>query len=181
MLRASHSLPFRQIWIRNGNQVWVRAQAEPRMDLVVVEVQAFAIPRLCLDPLAGTVTHGLKRPVRLNRRQHADQPVLDVLGRGDLACDVLMLPAAEVRYCTGRSLCRASDNEASLSCSVSFRACAAKSVSRTCTTYRYDISPLRLHKARIVPRNTNRSIADSVPMTCSACFATNCSTAFPSS
>jgi hypothetical protein len=56
----------------------------------------------------------------------------------------------------------------------------AKSINRTCTAHRYDISPLRLHKARIVPRNTNRSNPDIVPMTCSACFATNCCTAFPS-
>jgi hypothetical protein len=59
------------------------------MDLIVVEVQALAIARLCLDPLAGAVAHDLKRPARLNRGQHTDQPVLDVVGRGNLACDVL--------------------------------------------------------------------------------------------
>jgi hypothetical protein len=61
------------------------------MDLIVVEVQAFATPRLCLDPLAGAVAHDLKRPTRLNRSQHADQPFVDVVGCGDPACDVLFV------------------------------------------------------------------------------------------
>jgi hypothetical protein len=29
MLRASHSRPFTQIWMRNGNQVWMRALMKP--------------------------------------------------------------------------------------------------------------------------------------------------------
>ena len=93
MLRASHSRPFTQIWMRNGNQVWMRAlhEAEPRMDLIVVEVQALAIARFCLDPLAGTVAHDLKRPARLYSGQHADQPLLYVVARGDPAGDVLFV------------------------------------------------------------------------------------------
>jgi hypothetical protein len=74
--------------------------------------------------------------------------------------------ATEVRYRTGRPVCRTSDNEASLSCSVSFRACPAESLNRTCTTTdRYDIRPPWLHNARIVPQNTNRWKPDSDPMT----------------
>jgi hypothetical protein len=61
------------------------------MDLIVVEVQALAIPRLCLDPLAGAVAHDLKRPARLNCGQHTDQPALDVVGCGNLAGDILFV------------------------------------------------------------------------------------------
>jgi hypothetical protein len=61
------------------------------MDLIVVEVQALAIPRLRLDPLAAAVAHDLKRPARFNRGRHADQPFVDVVGRGNRASDILFV------------------------------------------------------------------------------------------
>jgi hypothetical protein len=66
-------------------------ETEPRVDLIVVKVQALAISRLCLDPLAGTVAHDLKRPARLNCGQHTDQPALDVVARGNPAGDILFV------------------------------------------------------------------------------------------
>ena len=64
-------------------------EAEPWMDLIVVKVQALAIPRLCLNAFVGAVAHDLERPARLYRGQHADQPCVDLVGRGNLACYVL--------------------------------------------------------------------------------------------
>ena len=110
-------------------------------------------------------------------QQGADIAVAQTIERELTATDRLDQCAVFRRIRTER---RASDNEASLSCSVSFRTCSANSVNRTCTAHRYDIRPLRLHNARIVPRNTNRSNPVSLPMPCSACLATDCCTAFPS-
>jgi hypothetical protein len=61
-----------------------------RIDMVVVEVQAFAPLRHQIDALGGAVTHDPIGPARLHRAENADQALLDPIGRRDLPGDRLL-------------------------------------------------------------------------------------------
>jgi len=73
-------------------------EAEDRVDLVVVQMQALARPVAHLQLPALGVGDDLERHAGIDAAQDADQPLLDVVAGGDRAGDVLLaiLPGVEI-------------------------------------------------------------------------------------
>ena len=90
-------------------------EAEHRMNMVVIQKQALAMTRYQLQTFAVMVAHDLIRQAGFDRGKNADQPLLDAVGPGDLAGDVLLAGRTRSQIADRPALRRASASDASLS------------------------------------------------------------------
>src|SRR5262245_20722960 len=65
-------------------------EAEDRVDLVVVEVDALTLPVVDLQLPGLMVLANIERHARIDAAEHADQPFPDAVAGSNLASDVLL-------------------------------------------------------------------------------------------
>jgi hypothetical protein len=73
-------------------------ESEHGMDQIVIQMQAFSGPRAEFDPLAAMVGGDFVRAAQLDRLEHADGALLDVVAGQNVSGDVFLavLAAAEI-------------------------------------------------------------------------------------